>query len=276
MWQGPGQAPNSMPLPSKPQGSKQPSQARCVWHAARRHLPEQRALRAPPPKAQWEESQCRCHQLWPMWDPTQVFPIPISCPSVFPPQALKCLSSYNGESSRKWKRKAPEMSIMNVHFFLSSCHGWWKMDSVLSLRLPSYFWILEKPKELHKVTLLAPRNLASERKKESREHFIHSCDWPEPATVNRGVSSVGPGQWSHVFTSVCQILKAMTVCCFCFLTKKKKMCAFSFQVILHPTPNSPKQSEWHKMTVSKNCPDQDLKIKLAVRMDKPQNMKHSG
>ncbi|XP_028736401.1 calcium-dependent secretion activator 1 isoform X6 [Peromyscus leucopus] len=54
------------------------------------------------------------------------------------------------------------------------------------------------------------------------------------------------------------------------------MCAFSFQVILHPTPNSPKQSEWHKMTVSKNCPDQDLKIKLAVRMDKPQNMKHSG
>uniref|UniRef100_A0A452HYU5 Calcium dependent secretion activator n=1 Tax=Gopherus agassizii TaxID=38772 RepID=A0A452HYU5_9SAUR len=47
-------------------------------------------------------------------------------------------------------------------------------------------------------------------------------------------------------------------------------------VVLHPTPNSPKQSEWHKMTVSKNCPDQDLKIKLAVRMDKPQNMKHSG
>ncbi|XP_055985021.1 calcium-dependent secretion activator 1 isoform X3 [Sorex fumeus] len=48
------------------------------------------------------------------------------------------------------------------------------------------------------------------------------------------------------------------------------------RVILHPTPNSPKQSEWHKMTVSKNCPDQDLKMKLAVRMDKPQNMKHSG
>ncbi|XP_061478047.1 calcium-dependent secretion activator 1 isoform X5 [Rhineura floridana] len=48
------------------------------------------------------------------------------------------------------------------------------------------------------------------------------------------------------------------------------------RVVLHPTPNSPKQSEWHKMVVSKNCPDQDLKIKLAVRMDKPQNMKHSG
>nr|XP_028575359.1 calcium-dependent secretion activator 1 isoform X18 [Podarcis muralis] len=48
------------------------------------------------------------------------------------------------------------------------------------------------------------------------------------------------------------------------------------RVVLHPTPNSPKQSEWHNMVVSKNCPDQNLKIKLAVRMDKPQNMKHSG
>ncbi|XP_030632136.1 calcium-dependent secretion activator 1 isoform X7 [Chanos chanos] len=47
------------------------------------------------------------------------------------------------------------------------------------------------------------------------------------------------------------------------------------RVVLHPTPNSPKQSELHKMTVSKGCPD-DLKIKLAVRMDKPQNMKHCG
>uniref|UniRef100_A0A673I299 Calcium-dependent secretion activator 1-like n=1 Tax=Sinocyclocheilus rhinocerous TaxID=307959 RepID=A0A673I299_9TELE len=45
------------------------------------------------------------------------------------------------------------------------------------------------------------------------------------------------------------------------------------RVVLHPTPNSPKQAELHKMTVTKACPDQDLKIKLAVRMDKPQNMK---
>uniref|UniRef100_A0A3B4E3S0 Ca2+-dependent activator protein for secretion b n=1 Tax=Pygocentrus nattereri TaxID=42514 RepID=A0A3B4E3S0_PYGNA len=37
------------------------------------------------------------------------------------------------------------------------------------------------------------------------------------------------------------------------------------RVVLHPTPNSPKQSELHKMTVTKACPDQDLKIKLAVR-----------
>ncbi|GCB74606.1 hypothetical protein scyTo_0003697, partial [Scyliorhinus torazame] len=47
-------------------------------------------------------------------------------------------------------------------------------------------------------------------------------------------------------------------------------------VVLHPTPNSPKSAELHKMVVSKNSTDQDLKIKLAVRMDKPQNMKHCG
>ncbi|XP_042084044.1 calcium-dependent secretion activator 1 isoform X2 [Haplochromis burtoni] len=48
------------------------------------------------------------------------------------------------------------------------------------------------------------------------------------------------------------------------------------RVVLHPTPNSPKQSELHKMTVCKGCSDSDLKIKLAIRMDKPQNMKHCG
>ncbi|XP_010778535.1 PDZ domain-containing protein 2-like, partial [Notothenia coriiceps] len=48
------------------------------------------------------------------------------------------------------------------------------------------------------------------------------------------------------------------------------------KVVLRPTPNSPKQSELHKMTVSKGCPDSDLRIKLAIRMDKPQNMKHCG
>ncbi|CDQ82673.1 unnamed protein product [Oncorhynchus mykiss] len=49
-----------------------------------------------------------------------------------------------------------------------------------------------------------------------------------------------------------------------------------FQVVLHPTPNSPKASELHKMAITKACPDQNLQIKLAIRMDKPQNMKHSG
>ncbi|XP_055503566.1 calcium-dependent secretion activator 1 isoform X5 [Leucoraja erinacea] len=48
------------------------------------------------------------------------------------------------------------------------------------------------------------------------------------------------------------------------------------RVVLHPTPNSPKSADLHKMIVSKNSTDQDLKIKLAVRMDKPQNMKHCG
>lgn len=48
------------------------------------------------------------------------------------------------------------------------------------------------------------------------------------------------------------------------------------RVVLHPTPNSPKQAELHKMALTKACPDPDLKIKLAVRMDKPQNMKHCG
>ncbi|MFT7804900.1 calcium-dependent secretion activator 1-like [Arapaima gigas] len=48
------------------------------------------------------------------------------------------------------------------------------------------------------------------------------------------------------------------------------------RVVLHPTPNSPKQPELHKMALTKACPDHDLKIKLAIRMDKPQNMKHSG
>ncbi|XP_075713277.1 calcium-dependent secretion activator 2 isoform X7 [Rhinoderma darwinii] len=48
------------------------------------------------------------------------------------------------------------------------------------------------------------------------------------------------------------------------------------KVILTPTPNSSKMPELHKMAVPKNSQDNDLKIKLAVRMDKPPHMKHSG
>uniref|UniRef100_A0A8C6SPZ1 Calcium dependent secretion activator 2 n=1 Tax=Neogobius melanostomus TaxID=47308 RepID=A0A8C6SPZ1_9GOBI len=48
------------------------------------------------------------------------------------------------------------------------------------------------------------------------------------------------------------------------------------RVILNPTTNGPKQAEFHRMSVAKNSQDTELKIKLAVRMDKPPNMKHSG
>ncbi|XP_013881314.1 calcium-dependent secretion activator 2 isoform X4 [Austrofundulus limnaeus] len=48
------------------------------------------------------------------------------------------------------------------------------------------------------------------------------------------------------------------------------------RVVLNPTTNSPKQAEFHRMVVPRNSPDTDLRIKLAVRMDKPPNMKHSG
>ncbi|XP_061750358.1 calcium-dependent secretion activator 2 isoform X3 [Nerophis ophidion] len=48
------------------------------------------------------------------------------------------------------------------------------------------------------------------------------------------------------------------------------------RVVLTPTTNGPKQAEFHRMVVPKNSQDTELKIKLAVRMDKPPNMKHSG
>ncbi|KAM8891048.1 calcium-dependent secretion activator 2-like isoform 3-T3 [Spinachia spinachia] len=48
------------------------------------------------------------------------------------------------------------------------------------------------------------------------------------------------------------------------------------RVVLNPTTNGPKQADFHRMVVPKSSQDAELKIKLAVRMDKPPNMKHSG
>ncbi|XP_051917298.1 LOW QUALITY PROTEIN: calcium-dependent secretion activator 2 [Hippocampus zosterae] len=48
------------------------------------------------------------------------------------------------------------------------------------------------------------------------------------------------------------------------------------RVVLNPTINGPKQADFHRMLVPKNSQDAELKIKLAVRMDKPPNVKHSG
>ena len=48
------------------------------------------------------------------------------------------------------------------------------------------------------------------------------------------------------------------------------------KVVLHPTPHSPKTPEWYHMTVPKGNPDQQVRIKLTIKMDKPLNMKHCG
>uniref|UniRef100_W8B7P6 Calcium-dependent secretion activator n=1 Tax=Ceratitis capitata TaxID=7213 RepID=W8B7P6_CERCA len=48
------------------------------------------------------------------------------------------------------------------------------------------------------------------------------------------------------------------------------------KVTIKPTPLSSKSPEWHRMVVPRNLPDQDLRIKIACRLDKPLNMKHCG
>ncbi|XP_064537610.1 calcium-dependent secretion activator isoform X4 [Drosophila montana] len=48
------------------------------------------------------------------------------------------------------------------------------------------------------------------------------------------------------------------------------------KVTIKPTPLASKSPEWHRMIVPKNLPDQDVRIKIACRLDKPLNMKHCG
>jgi hypothetical protein len=50
---------------------------------------------------------------------------------------------------------------------------------------------------------------------------------------------------------------------------------YLLQVLIKPSPFGPRTSEWHVMQTPKQVTD-NLKIKIIVRMDRPQNLKHCG
>lgn len=179
MWWSPSWPPSFAPTFQIPKiGAVQPSKV-YLTHCLAAFFWSRSPFKLLPPKAQWEGSP-RSQQLWPMCGPVWVSPHKVShflsfCLS--PTYTLRLWNVSLPMMVQVRKGKVPDLSIMNVYFFLRGYHNWWETGSVLSPRLLCYFWILAKTKQAHKVTIPAPTDQAKERKKEATEHFIRSYDY---------------------------------------------------------------------------------------------------